>query len=226
MAFALVDSIQQVQAVTDPVTPSVNTTGADLLIAVVHEYEPGTPGTISDSKSNSWTPLTAYIRSGYSRVRMYYSVPTSVGSGHTVTYTATSIYAVVTFMAFSGSHASSPFNKESGAGLSGTTAQPGSVTPDQNDSLLVTAIAWSTEPNSPVIDEGFSSPVYIDYDSGTAERGGGVSYLIQTTAAAANPTWTFDTTGEQAVTIAVFKPGAGGGGGGGGAQNVFYRRRR
>jgi hypothetical protein len=213
MAIALVGTIQQVQAVNTDTTPSLDSTGANLLIAVVHDYEPATQGTISDSKGNTWVPLTAYTRPASAmRVRIYYATNSpTVGSGHTATLTATGNYYTLTFMAFSGAHATAPFDTENGAGPSGTTFQAGSITPAVNGSLLLGAIVWGSA-NTPSIDSGFSTPVFIDYDGGTAERGGAVSYLVQTTAAGINPTWTLANGADVAVTIAAFAPGAGGGG--------------
>jgi hypothetical protein len=48
-----------------------------------------------------------------------------------------------------------------------------------------------------------------------AQQGGGLAYLIQTSAAAANPTFTLSGAGDVSAAIATFKAGTIGGGGGG-----------
>jgi hypothetical protein len=211
MAIALVGSIVQAQAVSNPSSPSLDTTGANLLIAITHDYEPTAAGTLTDSKGNTWTPLTAYTRAGATRQRIYYvtNSPT-VGSGHTITYTVTNIYGVVTFLAFSGAHATAPFDTENGGGFSNTTFQAGSVTPAVDGSLILAALTYA-QTRTVSINLGFSTPVQTDYNGGTAARGGAVAYLVQGTAASVDPTWSGGGSGEASAAVAVFAPGAGGG---------------
>jgi len=79
------------------------------------------------------------------------------------------------------------YNEYSASGQ--TTIQPGTLTPANNNGLLVTFVtSWNT--GSLSIDSGFtlvdqgSFVLYANYSVGSA-------YLVQSTAAAVNPTWTF-----------------------------------
>jgi hypothetical protein len=107
-------------------------------------------------------------------------------------------YFVCGVLAFSGAHAT-PFDMENGA----VATQPGSVTPSQNDSLIITAVRAAAG-STPTIDSGFTE--FALGNVGGVHIPGGIAYLIQSTAAAVNPTWTVSGgSGIQSV-IAAFKP--------------------
>ncbi len=105
------------------------------------------------------------------------------------------------------------FVSESGNANDGaSTLQPGSLTPPEDNDLLVsgdgdfaTAIA--------TVDLSFITPDTGYAGVGGVTFGGQMGYLIETTAAAKNPTWTLNLSAGIAVSLAVFKEGAGGGGG-------------
>ena len=221
MSFSLIGTPVSVRGATSPqTTPTYDTTGADLLIAIVchHNAAGGTPA-VSDSKGNTWTPRTAYDAGGNGHnVRIYYSVPTSVGSGHTAAFSTGGTFAYVSlfFAAFSGAHAT-PYDVENGAiGSADTTQQPGSVTPNQAGSLIISALAFGNVSVTPTISGGGFSAAQ-DLTSGSPDNGaerGTWAYIIQGSASASNPSWdTSPTTIGWAGTNAVFKPAGGGGGG-------------
>src|SRR6185312_15490871 len=84
-----------------------------------------------------------------------------------------------------------------------STIQTGSVTPDQDDSLLVTAAVCGQATGDPVsINSGFSTSDLLNHVH-LFNMGLGMAYLAQGTAAAVNPTW--GGTDLQAAAIAVFK---------------------
>jgi hypothetical protein len=214
MAFSLIGTPVSARSATSPATtPTYDTTGADFLVAIVchHNAAGGTPA-VSDSKSNTWTPLTAYDAGvNGQNVRLYYSIPSSVGSAHTATFSTggSFAYASVFFTAWSGAAQSSPFDVEAGTtSASMTTLQPGSVSPGQDNSLVITALAFSNvSANITISGSGFST--VEETTSGSPDNGamrGAWDYVIQTTATAANPTWASDLSIGAATTIAVFKP--------------------
>ncbi len=210
MAFALVASIQQARANDDPTTSAIDTTGASLLVAAICHHSAGA-GSMVDSKGNTWVELTAQVVTT-SRARMFYVLNPTVGSGHTATFDGNP-FGTLSFAAFSGANTTDVFDIENGAtDDSASSLQPGSVTPNQNDSLIVTALAFNDTVAAPAINGGFSTPVTTEHNAGTADRGGSIAYLIQTTATAANPTWTTSVAVDAAAVIAVFIPAAGGGG--------------
>ena len=191
-------------------TAAIDTTGADLIVVAIPRYVPGTAPTPSDSKGNSWTPLTLYSDSSYG-VRLYYSVPTTVGSGHTFTATGADSFAAIGAVAVSGAHAT-PFGNENGAvdGTGGNSFQPGSITPPEDDCLVITALAMDDNAGTNVISIDGSYTELTD----SGQMGGGMGYWIQTTATATNPTWSWTGTTEfTAATVASFKPAGGGGSG-------------
>lgn len=179
-------------------TAAINTTGADLLVAFWDYDNPGV-FTISDSKGNGWTNATEYS-GGSSAGRFAYSKPSSVGTGHTATATfgGSGGGATLWFAAFSFS-AASPFDQVIGAAAS----SPGSLTPNQNNSLLIAALANSTTVCSKVSQE-------FNLDRAVAEPasswGTAVGYKILAIAAAQNPAFTGQG-GTFFTSMIIFKPG-------------------
>lgn len=176
-------------------TYPINTTGANFLIAAVCHYGPFTIASFTDSKGNTWNALNKY-GAGSTAIQLYWSKPTTVGTGHTVSVTGTTIYPMLQFAAFSGVNAA-PFDQQSGAF---DVATPGALTPANNNSLIVTAVCSGGGPDT--VTGGFSM---LDSRAalGGVYFGGGMAYTVQGTAASANPTWS--ATGNSSA-MAVFKP--------------------
>ena len=149
---------------------------------------------------------------------MYYCSAPIVGTGHTFTYSGTSIYTAMCVQAFSGLASSTPFDVQNGAATTGATSlQTGSITPTANGELLVTYIApFNSVSVSPTIDSGFTVTDFIA--GGGGNWAAAMAYFVQPTAAAINPTWSYTPSASASTEIASFK-GAGGGGGGGTAHN-------
>ena len=212
MAFSLVSQVAQGSPDGNGFTTgSIDTTGAHLLVAFVASYDGATAPTLSDSKGNTWTGRTAVSRSGAQRGRFHDVTTTpTVGTGHTFTLTGSGVFASLLVLAFSES-ASPAFDGESAGSTfsAANSAQPGSLTPSVNDSVLITALALdgvSTES----INGGFTLTNEAENVPGACYGVTG-AYLIQTTAAAANPTWTlFNQSG--CCLMAAYQPAGGGGG--------------
>lgn len=175
----------------------INTTGANFGV-IAASFFSGTT-TVSDSLGNSWNALSVYAE-GNCKIQLWWSILTSVGAGHTFSITGSA--GSVGVVTFSGVNAV-PFDSENGNNSSGSgSIQPGSVTPSLDGSVLVTGLDNFTA-TTPSINGGFTS-FGAGYAGGTL--GGGIAYLIQTSAAAANPTWTYSSANIEAASIAVFKP--------------------
>lgn len=188
-------------------TASRDTTGANLIVISVGSYNVNTAPTLTDSKSNTWTPLTANAATGIVRVQQFYCYSPSVGSGHTFSANGIGSFPDIAMQAFSGA-AASPFDIENANGnTSSLTLQPGSVTPSVNGELLVTAIMFNGVGAVASINSSFSTPVQVMPVVGTS-FGFAQSYKIQGTASAENPTWTLTSTDVNgtAANIATFKP--------------------
>lgn len=189
-------------------TAGVDTTGADLLIiglAIDDAYNT----TPTDSKGNTWTQLTSYTQTNV-RVRLWYSIPTSVGAAHTFS-AGTSPFGSLFAAAFSGSKQTSPADQQNGSNGFVGTLQPGSITPSENNELIITVFGINATGVPISIDSSFIE-LGPEIDFGAADHyGGQMAYLIQTTAAGVNPTWTRTNTNGCAVTQASFKVAAAGG---------------
>lgn len=205
MAIALVAHTAAASVDTANVTTSaIDTSGATFLAAAVADYNVESPTTPSDSKSNVWTILSEVLVSNV-RLRIMYVVNPSVGSGHTFSAThPLSTFPAAAFGAWSGVHVSTPFDQSnSGTATGGTTVQPGSVTPSEDNELLITAvtgISWTTE----AIDSSFTVLDTVPF-SGGVTFGVAWAHQIQTTATARNPTWTADAISDYCAKIATFK---------------------
>lgn len=181
---------------------AIDTTGADLIVIGIAVDGSATP-TISDSKSNTWTPLTASTLTV--KTILYYCSNPTVGSGHTFSNTGAFNFCSLCVSAFSGVKTSNPFDQENGATATGvTTVQTGSVTPTEDNELIVTHLGFNAAGLPTSIDSSFIET--NDAEFGAANNyGSTMAYIVQTTAGSVNPTWTRTGTGAQATRIATFK---------------------
>lgn len=191
-------------------TAGINTTGANLLVVVLSDFDDGTT-TLQDSRTNTWTGLTARRAADGTRVRIYYVASPSVGAAHTFTATkdTNQTFPGLCVAAFSGGH-TAPFDQQNGGTTAGaTTLQTGSVTPSENNELLIAGISFfSSDPAT--INSAFNIANALDVDDfGGGSMGCALAYQIQTTATARNPTWTI-LTSAAAAAIATFKESAAG----------------
>lgn len=192
-------------------TSGIDTTGATLLIATISRYSGGgsNPCTITDSKGNTWTPMTGWTSSGtFDTMQAWFSIPTSVGSGHTITITkgaGANPFAGGGFAAFSGSKATSVLDLEvqlNNAGAS-TTQTATSITPSEANCLIVQMLGTDGA-NYSSINAGYTLSFKQDW-SGGAYVTSALAYLIQTTAAASAPTITIDASAGVGIGTASFK---------------------
>jgi hypothetical protein len=196
-------------------TGAIDTSTATLLVVHVADYVGATASTISDSKSNTWTPLTAIGSSTMCRSHLFYCSSPSVGSGHTFTATKVSgnTYPSIEVSAWTGAPT---YDQESGHAQTTvpTDNQPGSLTPPVDNCLFVTGLCYeiSELDGNVTIDSSFTKLLNNNFTSGQA-MGGAFGYFEQTTAAAKNPKWDYASSIITAATMATFKPSGGGGGG-------------
>lgn len=209
MAIALVTHVVKTGTSTNGATSgSIDTTGANLLVFPVC-YAFGSSLVVSDSKSNTWTGLTVRSYTTRTSVRIYYAKNPTVGTSHTFTTAGTNCFANPMALSFSGCDTTSPFDVENGGSAQATSQATGSVTPNQNNSLIIALTDGEDSTLASVtIDSGFTIGDIVPNAITTA---GANAYLLQGTAAAVNPTWTYTALERAAVAIAVFKPAAAGG---------------
>lgn len=202
MAFAFVTKAKAKGTSGTITTSAVNTTGADLIVAAVGSYF--SSGTFSDSLGNSYTTILSEIAIGAVILKSRYCVNPTVGASHTFSINAG--YPCLCMAAFSGVKTTSPLDQTSSASSSSVTSiAAGSITPTENNELVVSMHGVDGGSNAPTCGGGFTV-TDSDYNAGT--EGSGLAYLIQTSSAAANPSWTWSGSCAAASIIASFKAAA------------------
>jgi hypothetical protein len=212
MSFALVAHTGSA-ALGGPTTGAINTTGADLIVIAV-SFDGGTTEVVSDSKSNTWTALTAKADAAANKTRFYYCVSPTVGSGHTFTVARSgggNNAAAINVAAFSGVKLASPFDQQNGAteDSGAATLSTGSVTPSEANELVVASLGFDAA-RTIAVNGGFTISDQQNF-SGGSNYGNALAYLIQTSIAAANPAFSWTTNTTAAAVIATFKAAAGSG---------------
>jgi hypothetical protein len=209
MGYSLISSVSARSAAGNTITTgAIDTTAANLLVVHLGTYQAG-PATLSDSKSNTWTALTAHDSFSLLRSIIYYCNNPTVGSGHTFTATGTASYTAICAAAFSGA-ISTPFDVQNGGSITGqSTVSTGSITPTQNGELIIAGLC-SNNPGGLAgvsINSGFTIAESQDYTANNFSSA--LAYLIQGTAGAVNPAWTWTAiSNNEAASIASFKASA------------------
>ncbi len=195
---------------------SIDTSTADTIFVSVTHFATESP-VLSDSKSNSWFVVRSQQASGGGTPTindLYRSAtPATVGTGHTFTLSLGQ-FAAISVTAFTGGATSSIEDQKNSIGSSlVSTIQPGSITPAVDNTLVLSTVSTTDGVDQSSINGGFTIATHLS--GGGANFGVGIAYLVQTTAAAANPTWTLSSGASTYIsaTIADLKTAAGGGGG-------------
>jgi hypothetical protein len=212
MAIALVAETDDEGGSGGATLSAIDTTGASLLIAVLSCWAGGVSAATvpTDSKSNTWTALTA--RGGAAAwTRIFYSVNPSVGTGHTMTWSDASSFPVQYFAAFSGVDTSSPFDQQNGA-TGNAPLSTGAVVPSTDGQLIITGFSWDGSSGGITGPSGYTALGSYEYESGGSNEGAWAGYLIQTTAASTNPELGLVNGRASAGAVATFKAAGGGGG--------------
>ncbi len=204
MAITRIATVTASSAAGSSITSgAIDTTGANFLVFVLAEATTASEMTVSDSKGNTWNGLTSQS-AGQVRVRIFWSTPTSVGSGHT--FTATTVdgdtFPAIGVSAYSGVKASSPFDQQNGATNTSSTIATGNVTPTEDNELIISGICALTSSFS--INSGLTirgSKLFVPATS----VGMAIADLVETSITAKNPTWTLSASDDNAAAIATFK---------------------
>lgn len=216
MAIALVDHKTNKGWATFSL-PAMDSTGATVIV-VGFSSDGGTNGvnkpTLSDSNGNTYVEIVGEnARSPHSYLA-YSSAATGtfvVGASHVVTGTCSgSMYATIDAAAFSGVAAVGTLDQHTGRDGGASAAspqQPGSITPAAAGALVVASLAYGSL-GSLAIDSGFTILDQTNEVDGV-NWGNALAYLVQGSAAAINPSWTFTSTPAMELTIASFKAAAG-----------------
>jgi hypothetical protein len=211
MAIALVANVKySAGGSAGGTTGSVNTTGANLIVGIIgFENASGQqtlPLAFSDNKSNVYLLGAQSAISSTDGVALYYCVSPTVGSGHTFSTTQNNSFPTCCVAAFSGLAADFtigfPYKNNHTAGA--TSIQAGSLTPTVNNCLVIAGMAYR-DTTSVSIGGGFTISDQAPFIGGTA-IGSSLGYLIQTSAAAANPTWSWTNSVAADAVLMIFQP--------------------
>ncbi len=194
-------------------TTAINTTGATFIAIQIAEYDGVTFGTLTDNKSNTWTQLRVDKVSATVANYTYYCSSCTVGTGHTFTYSKTGSFAAVNVIAVGNTVTSSPVDQQNGTfNAAATSLQPGSITPGQNGEIIIASIATTNTGGAVAINSGFVITDATTFSAGS-NQGAMMAYLIQGSAAAINPTFSWSSSAPIAVTQFSIKPSGTNGGG-------------
>lgn len=196
-------------------TGSLDTTGMDIIWIHVAHFSTSVP-VVSDSKGNTYTHIVTSPVDSSARSSLYRCEGPTVGTGHTFSVDTTATgpgYPAIAVLASSGRRTAGAYNSQNTSRFdNASTVQPGSITPEEDNEILITGAACFT-PDVSSINSGFTA--YTTAYSAANAISGGIAYKIQTTAGAENPTWTMTGATSPGATMAAFRSQPGGGGGGG-----------
>lgn len=176
-------------------TSAINTTTANLLVAVVSVYQ-NFP-TFSDNQGNTWTQLTTYSTGQY-REKIYYCLNPTVSASHTFSIgTGVTSYASMSVLAFKNVTA---YQQQSGnTGTSPLSSTP--FVPLNNGSLIICGL--STD-HATVISASSPFTYYTIGYVGGQHISHGAAYYIQPVAASVSCTWTWNSATAGTAAVAVF----------------------
>lgn len=167
-------------------TGAIDTTGAKHIVIFASFFGDKGAQLPSDSKGNTYTPLTPLDGTGANSACIFVCLNTpTVGAGHTFTWnTGASVFPSIYAAAFSGPTGVSVDQQSNAQAM-----QPGSITPTVNGALVIAGFGTGGAGVTPTVDVSFTLTDALAFLASGDNDGGGLAYQIQTTAAPANPTW-------------------------------------
>lgn len=167
-------------------TAPIDTTGANLLVAWVCGWI--NFGVLTDSKGNNWTPLPQHNNGNNGGHWVYCTAPI-VGPNHVFTLSQVSYCAWIVY-AFSGINALQVEVWATGSNV--TSVASGSVTPAADGYLVLAAFTGANFPTLSVAPAELAATLQQIGSTPNANKAA-VAHVVQSTAAAINPTWSWPT---------------------------------
>lgn len=196
---------------TSVVTSAFDSTGATLITVWIGSLD-GTP-TVTDNQGNTYT-LGTNSNSGTFHGRFAHCVSPTTSATHTVTVASSQDPSIIVAWF----DATGAFDTQStpNTGSSVTTLSPGSVTPSADGALVLASLMHYRDAGAITsLSIGSSYTIIVNVDSVSATRVGvALAYLIQGTAGAINPSWSWTGAVDDSSAAALAFAGSGGGGGG------------
>jgi hypothetical protein len=181
---------------------NVNTVGATVTIAIVNYFTgSGTPSGPVATPAITWSSPLLITNATCGTALFYALSPATNASQNFATvggFTSLEIVAFSGVTTFDG-------NSSSNGTAAGTTLLPGSVTPGEAVSLVVTAVSnWPGSGTTFSVNGGFSSNITDQIAATGSFLGGAAAYNILSSASAQNPTWTASALVNMTAVITVF----------------------
>jgi hypothetical protein len=204
MAFSVVASASAASSNgTSCTTSAINCSGADLIVIAVQTDGPTFLGTsaITDSEGNSYTHLIDLNSFGSGGGAQLAFVACGVPStSSSMTFTASygsTVHPTIAVIALAGSGATSSSNtaldqsnSDTNGVFGGPTVTSGSVTPTQNNEIVISAVTSLQAPYSSAPTAATETVVQTQLGVSGFSRAIGLAYQIQTSRTAINETWT------------------------------------
>ncbi len=201
-----INSITQgIPGITGGTTSMVNMAGASFCEVSVSWFDGGFPPVLTSTPSNTWVPDISKGTGASFTLDHYHAYSPSVSSTMTFTITsAANTFPSVTARCFSGTIGSTVDQTNGVNSVSASSPQQtGSVTPSSDHEIIITSIQDGGA-SGYAINSGFTTPEFVGI-SGGQYIGIASSYLIQSTAAAVNPSWSWTGSAAGATVIATFR---------------------
>ncbi len=188
-------------------TGAIDTTGDSLIVIAQGGYDAPGAGALSDSVLNSYTQAVqaGSATNALATVSLKYAPTTN--AAHTFTSTGSTIAEALLAVGFTGALTSAtPLDQTNGSagGGAGVSRQAGSITPGEDNEVTIAVLTWDATITGLSINSGFTILDTVDYAPGVT-FGCSIAYLIQSTAGAVNPTWSWTNSATTAAVIASFK---------------------
>lgn len=195
---------------------AINTTGANFIAVAVGAQDGNTVFTVTDNQSNgNATKLIGRVYAGAgTQINIFYWTNPTVAASHTFTINkngGANMFGVLSAVAFSGVDTTSPADSVTNSASVANTksAQPGSITPTNANELVVAAMCQGI---TDTISVDSSMTLYQLPVSGGNGFGISLGWVVQGSAAAINPTFSWTTTNDFVpLVIGAFIAAAGGG---------------
>jgi hypothetical protein len=211
MAYSLLTNAQAINT-----TGAIDTTGANLIVIW---FVSNAGLTITDSETNTWSPLNERTNGIDTVGRFLYALNPSTSATHT--FSNGSSFSWITVAAFSGAASATVSDQQNGAGpgTNGTSIATGSITPAEDNELLIAAVGNGGANTSTYVADSADSFTLINSANAVngVSYGGGLSYQIQTTATARDHDWSWTGSATRISSIASFRAAATG------ASRIMFR---
>lgn len=186
---------------------AISTLTSNLIVMSVVSYVgTGAFPIISDSKGNTWIPLTRRIDvAGVRYEQLYYCINPTTDASHVFTALVLFGYVSLNVIAFKSTGVPTFGQQQGGNAASGTNANVGNITPVIDNTLFITGLSANLGTTPITIDSSFNVTDSSGFN-GVDRSASAIAYKIQTVQGAENPKWTWINASEPCFSMATFKP--------------------